>query len=175
MPAIAQMMIARMQTITKFRWMPGRLAAGSDDQEREALAALAGLAVETRHEPTGGERAEREEGHVTEVEQPREPDDDVQPEGHHRVRQDQHRDAEEGAVLIVGERQVDRPEQQRHHYGDRHAAVIREQDAQQDEQAENERHAQAHVEQLGGEDDDQGHGDGRREQRLLVGLRPRHG
>ena len=62
------------------------------------------VAPETRREVGGRVRADREEGHVAEVEQAGEADDDVEPERHHHVSGGEHHVVEHVAALVEEQR-----------------------------------------------------------------------
>ena len=80
---------------------PGR---GSAREDRHALPVGSGVGPEARRAVRGGVRADGDEGHVAEVEQAGEPDDDVQAERHDDVGGGQGHVVESARARADGER-----------------------------------------------------------------------
>ena len=91
---------AMKMTKKKLTWMPGTSSRRPSLRRREDVDALAAVDVGELlgAQPAHHERADGEEGHVAEVEQPGEADHDVQPEGHDDVGQGLDR----GVEQVVG-------------------------------------------------------------------------
>ena len=109
-PAIAQTMIAPITISRKFTWMPGSDATNSlTPKWMPCRRSTPGEVV--GGQPADGERAERVEGHVAEVEQAREAHHEVQPERHHHVGE-----GEDAVVHVAVERRAEQREQRDGHH-----------------------------------------------------------
>jgi hypothetical protein len=100
----------------------GRAGHGVAGQDGDAAPAGSGVGPEARPEVGGRVRADREEGHVPEVEQAGEADDDVEPERHHHVGGGQHHVVDDDAARAE-EQRCDRGERE---HGDdaRHTGAL---------------------------------------------------
>jgi len=103
----------------------GQLRRGFAHEDRHALPVVSGAVPEVRGEVRRGVRADREERHVAEVEQAREPDHDVQPERHDHVRGGQDHVVEKLGARAEGERGERGESDQRQEHGRAQASVDR--------------------------------------------------